>query len=184
VKLIIIIGSSLLLISKVFSQSTNHFNNLDTTNKATDIENSKESTEKAKEKPKGITLPDGTFIPNTPAKQESSRDSKMEIYKRFVQKPSFAAEMAEKGVELAQTGNPNEAIPLDYVRAMYAIAVFFDLGYCCPQSKENSLDWTTKAAYAGKMKMNGEQRSANDTFTDEEAAEASKIIKSLIAENK
>lgn len=182
-KLIIIVGSSLLLIADVFSQSTNYFTIQDTTNKVADIETPNEASEKVKEKPKGVTLPDGTFIPNSPSKPASNRDSKMEIYKRFVQKPSFAAEMAEKGVELAQNGNPNEPIPLDYVRAMYAIAVFFDLGYHCPQSKENSLDWTTKAAYAGKMKMNGEKRSPNDTFTDEEAAEASRTIKSLIAGN-
>jgi hypothetical protein len=94
--------------------------------------------------------------------------------------------MADEGVDLAQaalaTGKPNAAIPLDNVRAMYAIALFYEYGYVVSENKENALEWRTKAIFAGTLKINGGKRDEYSKISEQEFIEAGRILKAAIAE--
>jgi len=189
--------SLILLASNVFAQfsnSPNFFTFLSVSNQPINNDSAIQSTgvtpenekEKKNAKPQGVTLPDGTFIPNKPVKTPPAQKDKYEIYQRFLQNPRFAAEMAEQGVQLAQEAlankSANQIIPLDNVRAMYAIAVFLEKGFHCKQDKDASLEWITKAAFAGRIGISGGERADNDKLSDEEITQATKILENGIKE--
>ena len=169
-----------------FSKATNPYMPLAVTTVTTEKHEELVETNNTKEKPKGVTLPDGTFIPNQPVKISSEHKDKYEIYKRFLQNPRLAAEMAEQGVKLAQDAlehkNANPVVPLDNVRAMYAVAVFLKKGYYFKQNEEASLEWILKAGCAGAIKMTGGSRADNDKLSEQELAEAAKILEAGIKE--
>jgi len=181
--------------SRNFAQDSNSpyfFTFLTTSNNPSDFgaagQTPDEKPDNAKEKkiakPQGVTLPDGTFIPNSPNKVAPEKKNELEIYERFVNKPSLAAGLADEGVELAQaalaSGKSVATIPLDNVRAMYAIAVFFENGYHCPKSKENSLEWMMKAALANAKPDSGSR--ATNRISEQELHEATALMKAAIAE--
>lgn len=189
--------SLILWVSNIFAQDSNSpyfFTFLTTSNSPSDFGTTTKSPdvkpdngkEKKNEKPQGVTLPDGTFIPNQLVKSPPAQKEKYEIYRKFVQSPQQAVEMAELGVKLAQDAledkNANPSIPLDNVRAMYAVAVFLAEGYYFKQDKDASLEWITKAAFAGRVKINGGNRADNDKLSDQEITEATKILKNAIKE--
>lgn len=187
--------SLILWASSVFAQDSNSpyfFTFLTTSNNPSDFGATTQSPdlkpdnakEKKNTKPQGVTLPDGTFIPNSPTKTNPEKKNELEIYERFVKKPSLAADLADKGVELAQaalaSGRSVATIPLDNVRAMYAIAVFFENGYHCPKSKENSLEWMMKAALANTNPESGSR--VTYRISEQEIHEATALMKAAIAE--
>lgn len=126
-----------------FLTTSNSPSVFDTTPQSPDVKPDNEK-EKKNDKPQGVTLPDGTFIPNSPNKVATEQKNELEIYKRFVNKPSLAAELADEGVELAQaalaSGKSVATIPLDNVRAMYAIAVLFENGITVQKVKRTHLN--------------------------------------------
>lgn len=166
-----------------FLTTSNSPSAFDAATQSTDVKTDNEK-EKKNAKPQGVTLPDGTFIPNSPTKVSPAKKNELEIYERFVNKPSLAAELADEGVELAQTalasGKSVATIPLDNVRAMYAISVFFKYGYHCPKSEENSLEWMMKAALANKNPNSG--TSDSNRISEQEIREATSLMKASIAE--
>ena len=183
--------------SSIFAQDSNSpyfFTFLTTSNSPSDFgaagqipdEKPDDAKEKKNAKPQGVTLPDGTFIPNSPKKVAPEKKNELDIYKRFVDNPKLAAEMADEGVELAQaalaSGKPNAAIPLDNVRAMYAIGLFYEYGYVVSENKENALEWRTKAIFAGTLKINGGKRDDYSKISEQEFIEANRILKAAIAE--
>jgi hypothetical protein len=187
--------SLILWASNIFAQdssSPNFFTFLTTSNSPSAFDTAPQSPdektdnekEKKNAKPQGVTLPDGTFIPNGPTKVAPAKKNELEIYERFVNKPSLAAGLADEGVELAQTalasGKSVATIPLDNVRAMYAISVFFKYGYHCPKSEENSLEWMMKAALANKNPNSG--TSDSNRISEQEIREATSLMKASIAE--
>jgi hypothetical protein len=189
--------SLILWASNIFAQDSNSpyfFTFLTTSNNPSDFGATTQSPdvkpdnakEKKNTKPQGVTLPDGTFIPNSPTKATTERKNELDIYKRFVDNPKLAAEMADEGVELAQaalaSGKPNAAIPLDNVRAMYAIGIFYEYGYVVSENKENALEWRTKAIFAGTLKINGGKRDEYSKISEQEFIEANRILKAAIAE--
>lgn len=165
-----------------FLTTSNSPSVFDTTTQSTDVKPDNEK-EKKNANPQGVTLPDGTFIPNSPNKVAPEKKNEFEIYERFVKKPSLAAELADEGVELAQaalaSGKSVATIPLDNVRAMYAIAVFFENGYHCPKSKENSLEWIMKAALANAKPDSGSR--VTNRISEQEIHEATALMKAAIA---
>jgi len=169
-----------------FSKATNPYMPLAVTTVTTEKHEELVETNSTKEKPKGVTLPDGTFIPNQPVKISSQNKDKYEIYKKFLQNPRLAAEMADHGDKLAKDAledkNANPVVPLDNVRAMYAVAVFLDKGYYCNRDKDASLEWISKAALAGTIKITGGNRADNDKITGKEFSEATKILENGIKE--
>ena len=187
--------SLILSASSIFAQDSNSpyfFTFLTTSNNPSDFgatgqtpdEKPDNAKEKKNAKPQGVTLPDGTFIPNSPNKVAPEKKNDLEIYERFVNKPSLAAGLADEGVELAQAALANgksvATIPLDNVRAMYAIAVFFENGYHCPKSKESSLEWMMKAALANAKPDSGSR--VTNRISEQEIHEATALMKAAIAE--
>jgi hypothetical protein len=181
--------------SNIFAQDSNSpyfFTFLTTSNNPSDFGATTQSpdvkpdneNEKRNAKPQGVTLPDGTFIPNSPTKVAPDKKNEFEIYEKFVNKPSMAAGLADEGVELAQTalasGKSVATIPLDNVRAMYAISVFFKYGYHCPKSEENSLEWMMKAVLANKNPNSGTTNP--NRISEQEIREATSLMKASIAE--
>jgi len=187
----------ILLASNTFSQnsnSTDPFTFLNVTNPPLDYESPIKDqaaimeANKVKDRPKGVTLPDGTFIPNQPSKPTSAKKNESNIWRKFVESPELAAEMAEQGATIIQnalsSGAANVVVPLDNVRAMYAIAIFYRHGYHCGQNKEESLQWMIKAGLAGTLKINGGksggERAENDKISEQEILEATKSIEAEI----
>lgn len=166
-----------------FLATSNNPSAFDTATQSTDAKPDNEK-EKKNAKPQGVTLPDGTFIPNSPTKLAPDKKNELEIYERFVNKPSLAAALADQGVELAQTalasGKSVATIPLNNVRAMYAISVFFKYGYQCPKSEENSLEWMMKATLANKNSNSGTTNP--NRISEQEIREASSLMRTSIAE--
>jgi hypothetical protein len=187
--------SLILWTTNTFAQDSNSpyfFTFLTTSNNPSDFGTATQSPdvkpddakEKKNAKPQGVTLPDGTFIPNSPTKSAPENKSEFDIYERFVKKPSLAAELADEGVELAQaalaSGKSVGTIPLDNVRAMYAISVFFKYGYHCPKSEENSLEWMMKAALANKNPKS--ESSDSKRISEQEIHKGISLMKASIAE--
>ena len=139
---------------------------------------------KVKDRPKGVTLPDGTFIPNQPANPATAKKIEKNIWRKFVESPELAAEMAEQGATIAQnalsSGTANVVVPLDNVRAMYAVGIFLRHGYHCAQNIDESVVWITKAAFVGTLKINGGNRPDNDKISEKEFLEATKTIEGAI----
>jgi len=183
----------ILLVSNTFSQnsnSTDPFTFLNVTNPPLDYESPIKDqaaimeANKVKEKPKGATLPDGTFIPNKPANPATAKKIEKNIWRKFVESPELAAEMAEQGATIAQnalsSGTANVVVPLDNVRAMYAVGIFLRHGYHCAQNIDESVVWITKAAFVGTLKINGGNRPDNDKISEKEFLEATKTIEGAI----
>ena len=183
----------ILLASNTFAQNSNScdpFTFLNVTKPPPDYESPIKDqaaimeANKVKDRPKGVTLPDGTFIPNQPAKPTSVKKNESNIWRKFVESPELAAEMAEQGSAIAQnalsSGVINVVVPLDNVRAMYAVGIFLRYGYHCAQNEEESLVWIKKAALAGTLKLNGGNRADNDKISEKEFLEATKNIEAAI----
>lgn len=183
----------ILLVSNTFAQKSNScdpFTFLNVTNPPLDYESPIKDqaaimgANKVKEKPKGATLPDGTFIPNKPPDPAAAKKIEKNIWRKFVESPELAAEMAEQGATIAQnaisSGAINVVVPLDNVRAMYAVGIFLRYGYHCAQNEEESLMWIKKAALAGTLKLNGGNRADNDKISEKEFLEATKNIEAAI----
>jgi len=53
--------------------------------------------EKKIAKPQGVTLPDGTFIPNSPKKVAPEKKNELEIHRSYVDNPKGSTEMIDQG---------------------------------------------------------------------------------------